>query len=111
MIEVFERGAVVKGPDLFADHDYRPYVCLSDDRHPFSDEEAMYAAITSTPRSSAISLSESDFVSGGLPRESSVNPWTVVSIRHADVAREEGRLVPETTEAIARASARYLGVE
>lgn len=27
----YERGTVVKGPDLFADYNYRPYVCLSDD--------------------------------------------------------------------------------
>lgn len=66
----YSRGAVVKGPDLFAGHDYRPYVCLSDDMHPFSDEEALYAAVTTTRRSVAIPLSDSDFKSGGVPRES-----------------------------------------
>ena len=38
----YGRGTVVKGPDLFADYDHRPYVCLSDDTHPFGDEEALY---------------------------------------------------------------------
>ena len=37
----YERGTVVKGPDLFANYDHRPYVRLSDDTHPFSDEEAL----------------------------------------------------------------------
>jgi mRNA-degrading endonuclease toxin of MazEF toxin-antitoxin module len=105
-----ERGAVVKGPDLFADYDHRPYVRLSDDTHPFCDEEGLYAAVTTTRRAAAISLSEDDFASGGLPRDSYVNPWTVVSIRHADLAGTEGRLVEEKTENIARATARYLGV-
>ncbi|WP_135828849.1 hypothetical protein [Halorussus halobius] len=107
----YERGAVVKGPDLLADHDYRPYVCLSDDAHPFSDEEALYAAVTTTRRGVAIPLARADFESGGLPRESYVNPWTVVPIRHADIYGEEGRLVEPTTAKIAREAAGYLGVE
>ena len=34
-----ERGTVVKGPDLFADNDFGPYLRVSDDTHPFADEE------------------------------------------------------------------------
>lgn len=48
MRDAYPRGAVVRGPDLFADHRYRPYVCLSDDTHPFSDEEGLYVAVTTT---------------------------------------------------------------
>ena len=110
MTPEYTRGAVVKGPDLFADHDYRPYICLSGDSHPFSDEEALYAAGTTTRRAVAIPLTDGDFVSGGLPQESYVNPWTVVSIRHVDMEHEEGRLIEATTEKIAREAASYLGV-
>lgn len=39
-----------------------------------------------------------------------MNPWTVVSIRHADIQKEEGRLVEATTEKIAQEAAGYLGV-
>ncbi|MFC6874553.1 hypothetical protein [Halobellus marinus] len=110
MTAAYTRGAVVKGPDLLGDHDYRPYVCLSDDSHPFHDEEALYAAVTTTRRAVAIPLGDEDFVSGGLPRESYVNPWTVVVIRHADIEDKEGHLVEETTERIAEEAAGYLGV-
>lgn len=106
----YERGAVVKGPDLLADHDYRPYVCLSDGTHPFRDEEALYAAATTTRRAVAIPLSDDDFKTGGLPRETYINPWTVVTIRHADIKHKEGRLVTATTEKIAQETAGYLGV-
>lgn len=106
----YERGAVVKGLDLFADHDYRPYVCLSDETHPFSDEEALYAAVTTTRRAVAIPLTDDDFLIGDLPQDSYVNPWTVASIRHADVQGEEGQLVEGTAETIAQAAAGYLGV-
>ena len=105
-----DRGVVVKGPDLFADHDYRPFVRLNDDSHPFGDEEGLYAAVTTTRRPVAVPLTDDDFVSGGLPRESYVNPWTIATIKHADVAEREGRLVSETTDRIAAAAASYLGV-
>ncbi|GAA0661247.1 hypothetical protein ACFQDG_08155 [Natronoarchaeum mannanilyticum] len=106
----YSRGAVVKGPDLLADHDYRPYVCLSDDTHPFADEESLYAAVTTTRRSVAIPLSDDDFASGTLPRESYVNPWTVVTIRNDDIHGVECHLVDDTVEKIANESAEYLGV-
>ena len=101
---------MVKGPDLFADYDYRPYVCLSDDTHPFSDEEALYATVTTTRRAVAIPLTDDDFTTGGLPRESYVNPWTIATIRHADIQHEEGRLVDATNETIAEEAAGYIGV-
>lgn len=107
----YARGTVVKGPDLFGSASYRPYVCLSDETHPFSDEEALYAAVTTTHRSRAIPLSADDFVSGGLPKESYVNPWTVTSIRHADIAATEGKLTAGTTRTIAEETASYLGIE
>lgn len=100
----------MKGPDLFADHDFRPYVCLSDETHPFSDEEALYAAATTTERPAAVALEPSDFASGGLPRKTYVNPWTVASVRHADVSGIEGRLDEDAVQTIARAAASDLGI-
>lgn len=106
----YPRGAVVRGPDLFADHRYRPYVCLSDETHPFSDEEGLFVAVTTTHRPDAVPLSTPDFESGSLPRESYVNPWTIVPIRHADIDRVEARLQAAVVEQIATAAAGYLGV-
>lgn len=105
-----ERGVVVRDPDLFANYDFRPYVCLSDETHPFSEEEALYAAVTTTRRAVAVPLTADDFATGGLPRESYGNPWTVVSIRHADIDQREGTLVPETAERIATDAGSYPGV-
>ena len=111
MSAAYTRGAVVKGPDLLAEHNYRPYICVSDDSHPFSDEEALYAAVTTTRRAVSIPLEDGDFASGGLPCQSYANPWTIVSIRHSDIQREEGRLVKKTVDKIAVDAAGYLGVE
>ena len=103
------RGSAVKGPDLLGPHDYRPYVCLSTGNPPFRDKEAVHAAVTTTPRSAAIPLAETDFTSGGLPRESYVNPWVLVTIKHADIQGIEGHLAEDTVEQIARKAAINIG--
>ena len=105
----YVRGAVVKGPDLLGPHEHRPYGCLSTENPPFRDEEAVYAAVTTTPRSAAVPLAETDFRSGGLPRESYVNPWVLVTIKHADMQEIEGQLTEDTVEKIAREAATNIG--
>jgi mRNA interferase MazF len=106
----YARGAVVKGPDLLGPHDHRPYICLSTADPPFRDEEAVYTVVTTTRRSAAIPLTAADFTSGGLPRDSYVNPWVLVTIKHADIQETEGHLVDETVDKIAREAAAHLGV-
>ena len=105
----YGRGSVVKGPVLLGPHDHRPYVCLSTENPPFRDEEAVYAAVTKTSRSAAIPLAETDFRSGGLPRESYVNPWVLVTIKHADMQEIEGHLTDDTVDKIAREAATNIG--
>jgi mRNA interferase MazF len=97
----YTRGSVVKGPDLLGPHEYRPYVCLSTADPPFRDEEAVYAVVTTTGRSAAIPLAATDFMSGGLPQESYVNPWVLVTIKHADIQGIEGQLTEDTVDKIA----------
>ena len=105
----YARGAVVKGPDLLGPHEHRPYVCLSTVDPPFRDEEAIYAVVTTTRRSAAVPLAAGGFTSGGLPRDSYVNPWVLVTIKHADIQEREGHLADDTVDKIAREAASHLG--
>lgn len=107
----YAQGNVVKGPDLFGSYSHRPYVCISDETHPFSDEEALYAAVTTTQRAAAVPLIDDDFERGGLPTESYVNPWTVTSIRHADIVENEGRLTADMLRTIVKETAGYIGIQ
>ena len=109
MTEQYARGTVVKGPDLLGPHEYRPYVSLSTEKPPFRDEEAVYAVVTTTRRSAAVPLAATDFTSGGLPRESYVNPWVLVTIKHADIQGIEGHITEDTIDKIAREAATHLG--
>jgi mRNA-degrading endonuclease toxin of MazEF toxin-antitoxin module len=109
MTDQYSRGTVVKGPDLLGPHDYRPYVCLSTDDPPFRDEEPVYAVVTTTRRSAAIPLASTDFTSGGLPRESYVNPWVLVTIKHANIQEIEGQLTVDTVDKVAQEAAAHIG--
>jgi hypothetical protein len=70
----YERGAVVKGPDVLGPPDHCPYIGLSDATHPFSEEEGLYSAVTTTPRSIAIPLDDDDFEHGSLRRRATSTP-------------------------------------
>lgn len=83
---MYTRGVVVKGPNPFSTATSRPYVALSDDTHPFADEEAIYAVITSTARLEAIPITDEDFQSGGLPVDPSyASPWALITFKHDDI--------------------------
>lgn len=105
---MYSRGDVVTAPDPFGRH-RRPFVALSDDDHPFANEEAIYVAITTTARSDAIPITAADFLSGGLPIDPSyASPWVLVTLKHADVLDQEGTLSIPTTDRIAGNAAHYI---
>ncbi|APE96485.1 hypothetical protein [Halodesulfurarchaeum formicicum] len=106
----YQRGDVLKGPDFFGASRFRPWVCVHDSAHPFGDQEGIFVAITTTRRSEAIPLTDTDFQTGGLPKTSYVNPWTVTTIKHADIQSREGVLIEQTTNTIAEKLCDYLGV-
>lgn len=105
----YDRGDVVKGPDFFGAAPFRPYVCVHDASHPFDSEEEIFVAISTTRRSEAIPLTAEDFKTGGLPKKSYVNPWTVTTIKHADIQKREGVLEDDTLEAIVRELCTFVG--
>ena len=47
--------------------------------------------------------------SGGLPQESYVNPWVLVTIKHADIQDIEGQLIEATVNEIAQKAAAHIG--
>lgn len=104
----YRRGAVVKGPDLVGRGSHRPWVCVTGGAQPFASEEALWVAVSTTPRSEAVELRRSDFETGALPKRSFANPWTVVTIKHADMSGTEGRLADAVTDEISNQAAAYL---
>jgi len=65
----YQRGDVVWGPDPFKSGESpRPWLILNNDSHPFGDEEYMTVTLTTTPHSNGIPLEDTDWKTGGMPR-------------------------------------------
>jgi len=80
----YEQGAVVVGADPFGRGNKRPYLVVSNDTHPFGEEEDVAVVITTTERDQAIPLA-GEYVEGKLPYESFVSPWSPVTLKHAAI--------------------------
>lgn len=104
----FDRGHVVWHDGLFRGSG-RPWLVLSDDRHPFHGLEYLVAGITTTERDSAVPLSEDAWAVGGLPRSSFVSPWFLTTLKHGRIDRGVGALADDVTDRIANEAARYVG--
>jgi len=103
---------VVRGPDFLGPHDDRPYVVLSDDTHPFDQNECIVASFTRTARPTAIRIRPSDFVNGGFSDQapSYVSPWAVLTLKDEVVKGEEGQLDSGIVDDIAREASKYMGI-
>jgi mRNA-degrading endonuclease toxin of MazEF toxin-antitoxin module len=50
-----KRGSVWWGPALFKEGDmYRPWLVLSDEMHPFAEEECIGVGLTTTPHDAGL---------------------------------------------------------
>lgn len=90
----YERGDVVWADDPFkADPDAgRPFLVVSNDRHPFADEQVAVVALTTTPRDEAVLLVDDAVTIGGLPEESYVAPWLTFTRDERHVERRLARV-------------------
>lgn len=86
----------------------RPWVVVSNDRHPFDHEECVVAAVTTTERDGAVSLDDADFTTGGVPRTSYVSPWFLATRKRAGLGELQGNLTDETFQKIYEETVRFL---
>jgi mRNA-degrading endonuclease toxin of MazEF toxin-antitoxin module len=105
------RGEVWWGPALFKGGDvYRPWLVLSDDSHPFADEECIAVGLTTTEHAAGIRIDADEWASGGTPRRSYVSPWYCATLKHVDLDRHQGSLSTEFVSRVAHELAEYVGV-
>lgn len=78
------RGSIVVAPNPFGWSPARPYVVVSNEGHPFADEESICLSVTTTARDAAIPL-DGEYAEGELPRESYVSPWSVVTLKNVEI--------------------------
>lgn len=81
-----ERGHVVLGPDPFRSDDdaTRPWVVVNDERHPFDKQQYVVMGLTTRTRyDERIPLDEEGFRYRSAPRDSSIVPHAVASLKPA----------------------------
>lgn len=106
----FQRADVVRHPAPFKDPpNYRYFLVLSDDSHPFHGEEYAVVALTSKQRPEAIEIGADDWLFGGPPGDSYASPWYVFTIKHADISNAQGSVTDAMANAIAREASSHLG--
>ena len=87
----YQRGDVVWGPDPFkAGENPHPWLILRNETHLFGDEEYMTVTLTTTQHDDAVSIEESDWIEGGMSRQSYASSWADASPKHAAVDRRQG---------------------
>ena len=104
----FDRGHVVWHGGLF-NGSARPWLVISDDRHPFNGEEYIVVGLTTTTRQEAIRVDTDKWAIGGLPKTSYASPWFLTTIKHADIDRGVGMLTNDTVNAIIDQIVEYVG--
>lgn len=97
-----ERGDIVWADDPFKDGEDagRPFLVVSNDHHPFVDEQVSVVALTTTPRDAAVPLADDAVTIGGLPRESYVAPWLTFTRDERHIERRLARVEQEFVDAI-----------
>ena len=80
---------------------------MNNDAHPFGDEEYMTVTLTTT-HEPAVAIEASDWVEGGMPRQSYASPWSVASPKHAALVRRQGRLEESFVQTVVDAMKTYL---
>jgi hypothetical protein len=86
----------------------RPWLILSDESHPFEDEQYIAVAISTSEYVDSIPLDSEDWVVGGVPRKSFVSPWAVHSPRVKDLVAWQGRVTDALAETVVDDVVSYL---
>ena len=89
-----------------SDPAYRPWLVVSDDTHPFANEECIVVGMTTQGHADGIAVSNEAWIRGGSEQEAYVSPWYVTTIKHRDMENQQGEiaesLVTEAVEALHR---------
>jgi|AntDeeMetagen681_2_1112603.scaffolds.fasta_scaffold02956_6 mRNA-degrading endonuclease toxin of MazEF toxin-antitoxin module len=105
-----DRGHVLWATDPFkpGSDAERPLVVLSNDTHPFHDEQWIAAGVSTAPRPHALELTAAAWTQGSLPQRSYVYPWAVLSPRIGQINYVVGRVTSGFVDEIAGAVGTYI---
>ena len=87
------RGEVWWGPAPFkATANYRPWLIVNDDSHPFANEECIALAMSTRRHHDSIAVAKDDWIDGGSDVDSFISPWYVNTIKRHAFDNRQGTL-------------------
>ena len=104
-------GGVVIGRDPFGVGADRPYLIISNDTHPFHDEEYVVTVVTTTERDRAVPLTDEAFVEGSLPRESYASPWNPMTLKDHLIEKHVATIAGNTVDEVVSELMAYIGTD
>ena len=107
----YPQSGVVIAYDSFGAGNNRPYLLLSDDRHPFHGQEYIAVVVTTTGRENAISLEADSFEEGSLPRRSYVSPWNPVTLKEYQIDKHVATLSETIVDDVVAELNTYIGTD
>lgn len=107
----YPQSGVVIAHDPFGAASNRPYLLLSDDRHPFHGQEYIAAVVTTTSREHAIPLEADSFEEGALPRRSYVSPWNPVTLKEYQIDKHVATLSETIVDDVVTELNTYVGTD
>ncbi|MWV40520.1 type II toxin-antitoxin system PemK/MazF family toxin [Natrialba sp. INN-245] len=109
----YDRGTIVFADDPFKGADAsRPWLLIGTDETPFHGEQYIALMLsTKTWYDERVPIDDDDIVDGGLPKDSSILPWAVVSIDEARIDRELATLDERLVDEVSRRLGSYIGLE
>lgn len=87
-----------------------PYVVISTDSHPFQGTEYLAMLITTTEREQAVAIPADRWVFGQLSQPSWISPWTVVTLKDADLDGYQGALTSHVVDEAVKQLPQYVGL-
>ncbi len=89
----YSQGEVWWGPAPHKSNSaYRPWLIISDDTHPFADEECIAVALTTQQHPAGIAVLKDDWINGGSDTDAFISPWYVINLKHRDIDDLQGVL-------------------
>lgn len=107
-----DRGAVIWAPDPFKTDtgNPRPWLIISGERMPYSDEESIAVAFTTqSHHTGSFTVPGEAWIRGEPGKQSFVLPWTVATLKDdLHVVGRQGSVTDEFTEQVTTATISYL---
>lgn len=81
---------------------------LSNETHPFSEQQFAGVPLSTTQRAEATTIDPDDWAAGGLPKQSYAYPWLLVTRDRADIVSVHGRLRSTVVNTVLDRLVKYL---